>query len=211
MRRVLLLVAVFAVVAGCGQTVDRITQVRPIGGPDGWKVYAPTGPEGVAGASGPVGPQGVAGVVGPMGPKGPAGVAGAAGANGADFVFPTISDVLFDTDRATIRAEESAKLEQVASLLKNNPSYKIEIEGYTDPRASTQHNIALSRRRADAVRNALISQGVSPDVISKGAYGETALKCTDRNEACWQINRRVELKIVPTSSTAASASPTTGK
>lgn len=205
MRRLLLLGAVLIVVAGCAQTVDRVTQVRPIGGPDGWKVYAPTGPEGVAGVSGPVGPQGVAGVVGPTGPRGPAGVAGATGASGADFVFPTISDVLFDTNRATLRAEEATKLEQVASLLKNNPGYKVEIEAYTDPRGTPQKNLALSRSRVDAVRKALIAQGVSPDVISKGAYGEMTLKCTDRNEACWQTNRRVELKIVPMPTTAASA------
>lgn len=203
MRRVLCLAAVLLLVAGCS--------VRPVGGPDGWRVYGPPGPQGVAGPSGPPGPQGIAGEPGPMGPAGPAGPIGAMGPRGVDFAWAAFSDVLFDFDRATLREDEAAKLAQLAAVLKQNPGYRVELEGYADPRGTGAYNLALSRRRVEAVRMALIEAGVPEATILTGAYGELTLKCTDETEACWQSDRRVEVMVVPaTAATIGGASPRFG-
>src|SRR5213596_1947020 len=111
MRRMTLFFAAALVVGGCA--------VRPVGGPDGWKVFGPAGPQGVAGPSGSAGPEGI---------QGPPGSAGPMGAKGADFVWTAFSDVLFDFDRADIRADEARKVAELASVLKSNPGYKVELE-----------------------------------------------------------------------------------
>lgn len=199
MKRVLCLAAVLLLVAGCS--------VRPVGGPDGWKVYGPPGPQGIAGPPGPPGPQGIAGAPGPMGPAGPAGAIGASGPRGSDFVWTAFGDVLFDFDRATLRQEEAARLAELAAMLKQNPDYKVELEGYADPRGTDAYNVALSRRRVEAVRQALIEAGVPETAIVTGAYGEMTLKCTDETEACWQTDRRVEVVVLPATPAFGSASP----
>ena len=200
MRRILCFAAIVLLIAGCS--------VRPVGGPNGWKVYGPEGPQGITGPPGPPGPQGVAGVQGPIGPAGAAGAVGATGPKGADFTWTAFGDVLFDFNRATLRNEERARIAELAALLKQNPDFQVELEGYADPRGTDKYNVALSRRRVDAVRTALIEAGVPAATITTGAYGEMTLKCTDKNEACWQTERRVEIKIAP--GTTAAASPAMG-
>lgn len=203
MRRVLCFAAVLLLVAGCS--------VRPVGGPDGWKVYGPSGPQGVAGPPGPSGPQGIAGAQGPMGPAGPAGLVGFTGPRGADFVWTAFADVLFDFDRAMLREDERAKLAQLAAVLKQNPGYRVELEGFADPRGTNTYNLALSRRRVEAVRMALIEAGVPEATIVTGAYGEMTLKCTEETDACWQSDRRVEVMVIPaTPATIGGASPRFG-
>lgn len=199
MRRILCFAAMLLFVVGCS--------VRPVGGPDGWIVYGPPGPQGVAGPPGPPGPEGIAGLPGPMGAAGPAGPVGAMGPRGTDFTWTAFGDVLFDFDRATLREEEAAKLAELASVLKQNPDYRVELEGYADPRGTDAYNVALSRRRVEAVRMALIESGVPAAAIMTGAYGEMTLKCTDATEACWQSDRRVEIVVVPATPASAAASP----
>lgn len=199
MRRVVCFAAVLLLLAGCA--------VRPIGGAEGWKVYGPEGPQGIAGPPGPQGPQGVAGLTGPMGPPGPAGPMGATGPKGADFAFLTMNDVLFEFDRAELRADEAQRLAAVAEYLKANPTFRVELEGYADPRGAQKYNVALSQRRVEAVKSALIAAGVDAARIGTGAYGEMTLKCADATETCWQKDRRVEIKVVPTENGIAGASP----
>jgi outer membrane protein OmpA-like peptidoglycan-associated protein len=189
MNRVVCLGAALLLIAGCA--------VRPVGGADGWKVYGPEGPQGVAGPAGPPGPQGVAGLPGPMGPQGQQGPMGPAGTSGADFIFMEYSDVLFEFNRADVQASETQKIADLAAYLRQNPTFKVEIEAYTDTRGTQAYNLALSQRRLDAVKNALVSAGVSPDQIVMGAYGPLVPKCAEATEACWKENRRVEIKIVP--------------
>jgi len=206
MRRVLFVAAALVVVAGCS--------ARPVGGPDGWKVYGPSGPQGVAGPAGlagAAGPQGIAGAPGQMGPQGQAGAVGAVGPKGADFVWTAFSDVLFDFNRAEIRESEASKIADLASVLKSRPGYKVELEAYTDPRGTDKYNLALSRRRVDAVRSALVAAGVPADAIEVGAYGQMTPKCAAKTEECWQLGRRVEVKVIPAAGAEASASPQLGQ
>ena len=206
MKRLAYVAIALLVAAGC--------TARPVGGPDGWRVYGPAGgegpigmvgpagppgPQGPVGAVGPAGPQGIAGLPGPAGPPGPQGVQGPEGPRGADVVWQPFRDVQFDFDKAELRPWEADKVAGLATFLKQNPGFHVELEGFADPRGSQDYNVKLSTRRVDAVRDALIAAGVPNEQILVGAYGELNLKCGATTEACWQQNRRVEVIVLPTS------------
>jgi outer membrane protein OmpA-like peptidoglycan-associated protein len=201
MKRLMYLSFALLFVVGCS--------ARPVGGPDGWKVYGPTGPEGQQGPPGPAGPQGVAGVAGPMGPQGVTGAQGPAGSKGTDIVWATYGDVLFDFAKADIKATEQSKISALATYLKEHPTFAVELEGFADPRGTQDYNLRLTRQRVEAVRAALVEAGVPAASITTGSYGKLNAKCTTQNEACWQQDRRVEIIVLPTTD-AAAASPRLG-
>ena len=129
-----------------------------------------------------------------QGPGGPAGSQGAAGATPA-AAWQTFRDILFDYDRSVIRATETSKISEIDAYLRQNPNVNLRIDGHADPRGSDKYNLALSERRVKAVRDALVKAGVSTGRISTGAYGESRPKCTESTEACWQLDRRVEVLV----------------
>ena len=201
MKRAMFVVITLLLAAGC--------TARPVGGPDGWKVYAPRGPEGPVGATGPVGlqgPQGVAGAQGPTGGQGAQGAQGPAGARGADMAWQPVKDVQFAAGKAELTPSERAKIEMIAGYMKDHPTFEVELEGFTDPRGGYGQNLQLSTRRVNAVRDALTAAGVSLDRIRIGAYGELNQLCQGKDQACWQRDRRVEIIVLPTTGEAA-ASP----
>jgi len=194
MKRLMLysVIALFAV--GCS--------VRPIGGETGWKFYGPAGPAGQAGPIGPGGPMGPAGsmgVTGPMGPAGAEGAAGVAGMIGAPGAtapgWAKFNKILFDFDKAEIRGDETSKVAAVAAYLNQNPSAKVGLDGYADPRGTDAYNQALSERRVTAIHEALVKAGVPSHKIQTGAFGEKRLKCGEKTEECWQRDRRVEVLV----------------
>lgn len=200
MKGFLHLTIALLVAAGC--------TARPVGGPDGWKVYGPpgpAGPPGLAGPAGPPGPQGVAGLPGPAGSEGPQGAQGPAGARGADLVWRQFGDVRFDVGRADLGPSEAMKVSQLADYLGQNPTFCVELEGFADPRGSEAYNMKLSARRVGAVRDALIAAGVQKDRILVGAYGELNPKCAQEVEECWRQVRRVEMTVLPTTDLRASS------
>ena len=148
-----------------------------------------SGPFGVAGERGPAGPTGPAGAQGPAGPAGPLAQAGAA------KQWSSFKDFLFDTDKSDIRANETSKVTDVAAYMKQNPSVQVGIDGYADPRGTDPYNQALSERRVNAIRDALVNAGVASDKIKTGAFGEQRLLCNESTAACWQSDRRVEVLI----------------
>jgi peptidoglycan-associated lipoprotein len=156
--------------------------------------YGPVGPIGM---TGPQGPQGPAGVAGKEGPGGPAGTQGVSGPEGAPRPWVTFADFLFDFDQSVIRTSETSKVDKLGQYMKDNPNVEIGIDGYADPRGTTQYNQPLSQRRVDAVKAALVSAGVPSARIQTGAFGETRLKCSEATEACWQRDRRVEVLVRP--------------
>lgn len=186
MRRGLSLVVIALLAVGCA--------VTPQGGE--WKFYGPPGPPGPAGPPGPPGPAGPPGPPGPpglAGPAGPSGPAGAAGAAGAAAQWRSFADILFDYDKSNIRASEAAKITDVAKYMQSDPSVNLRIDGYADPRGTSQYNLALSQRRVGAVRDALVKEGVPGNRISTGHFGEQRPKCNEKTEACYQMDRRVEI------------------
>lgn len=165
----------------------------PTGPPGPPGPIGPPGPGGLAGPAGPGGPVGPSGPLGPTGPPGAAGPAGPAGPAGAPARPLLIGDILFDFDLATIRSSETNKISEIATYMRNNPQVQLSLNGNADPRGTSPHNLALSKRRVDNVRAALVAAGVPGDRMTTDAFGETRPKCKEATEECWQKDRRVEV------------------
>jgi peptidoglycan-associated lipoprotein len=101
-----------------------------------------------------------------------------------------LGDVFFDLDAATIRDDAKAALSTNATWLKRWTGTRIMVEGHCDERATSEYNLGLGERRANAVKNYLVELGVPGDRIVIVSKGEEAPFCTESNEACWQQNRR---------------------
>ncbi|HLE08724.1 MAG TPA: peptidoglycan-associated lipoprotein Pal, partial [Thermodesulfobacteriota bacterium] len=106
-----------------------------------------------------------------------------------------ISDVYFDFDRYEIKSDERAALEKSARVLKEDKKIKILIEGHADERGSSEYNIALGERRADAAKKYLVNLGVDSRRMSTVSYGKEKPFCFDSTEECWQENRRAHFVI----------------
>lgn len=102
----------------------------------------------------------------------------------------SLEDVFFDFDRWWIRSDAKKILEQDARWLIAHQESKIQIEGHCDERGTAEYNLALGEWRAKSIKNYLVSLGVSPSRVSIISYGEEKPFCNDKNEACYQKNRR---------------------
>jgi peptidoglycan-associated lipoprotein len=98
-------------------------------------------------------------------------------------------DIYFDFDKSDLRQESLQVLARLAAAMKAHPNWKVQIEGNCDERGSTEYNLALGERRADAARQSLTQSGVSADALKTISYGKEKPVCTDSNEDCWQKNR----------------------
>lgn len=105
----------------------------------------------------------------------------------------TLGDVLFDVDRSSLRAEGLRRVDQLAAVLKEFPQRSALVEGFTDSTGSDGHNQTLSGQRAEAVRAALVRQGIAPERVSARGYGETSPVGSNATAEGRQLNRRVEI------------------
>lgn len=105
----------------------------------------------------------------------------------------TIGDVLFDNNRSQLKSGGTRSVEKLVGFLKQYPQRKVVVEGFTDSVGSEQSNEALSTRRADAVRDAMIDMGVGIDQVSTHGHGEAYPVASNANAAGRQFNRRVEI------------------
>jgi peptidoglycan-associated lipoprotein len=112
------------------------------------------------------------------------------GPSEADLFSQNIRDVYFDYDKSDIRADQQASVQADAAFLGQHSSVNFTIEGHCDERGSTEYNIALGDKRANAVKSALVAAGVSASRINTVSYGKEKPFCNESNEACWQQNRR---------------------
>jgi outer membrane protein OmpA-like peptidoglycan-associated protein len=108
-------------------------------------------------------------------------------------VVVTLGDVLFDTGKATLKPGAYSTIERLATVLKEDSSRKVMIEGHTDNVGSDEYNQGLSERRAQSVQAALFERGVEASQISTVGKGETTPVASNDNAAGRQQNRRVEL------------------
>lgn len=108
----------------------------------------------------------------------------------------TLSDVLFEFDKANLKPGSARSLTSVAEFLRENPQRKITIEGYTDNLGSDAYNLALSQRRAESVRDFLVQNGISADRITARGLGEEYPVASNETQAGRQQNRRVQIIIV---------------
>jgi len=113
-----------------------------------------------------------------------------AGPSMDELFLKEVRDAYFDLDKADLRPDARAALSKTADFLKNYPTIKVNIEGHCDERGSTEYNLALGDRRAAAVKQFLVSQGVGADRMSTVSFGKEKPFCMESNEACWQQNRR---------------------
>jgi peptidoglycan-associated lipoprotein len=101
-----------------------------------------------------------------------------------------VKDAYFDLDKADIRPDARTALAATAEVLRAYPDIKATIEGHCDERGSTEYNLGLGDRRATAVKNYLVSLGISADRLSTVSYGKEKPFCMEASEPCYQQNRR---------------------
>jgi len=106
-----------------------------------------------------------------------------------------MSDVLFDTGKSTLRPGAREKLAKVSGIIQSHPGLKLEIEGHTDSVGGDEYNQQLSEKRAGAVRDYLVQQGIPADSITAKGYGKTRPVVSNATAEGRQRNRRVEMVV----------------
>jgi outer membrane protein OmpA-like peptidoglycan-associated protein len=105
------------------------------------------------------------------------------------------SDVLFDVNKAELRPGARRAVQRLADVLEQHPDRKVTVEGFTDSTGSAEYNLELSRRRAEAVRDALAREGVPAENIEVQPHGQDYPVADNSTPTGRQMNRRVEIII----------------
>jgi peptidoglycan-associated lipoprotein len=111
-------------------------------------------------------------------------------ASEAELFDQNVRDAFFDLDKSDIRPDARDALTKDAEFLRSYPDIRISLEGHCDERGSTEYNLGLGQRRAEAAKNYLVSLGIPGNRIDTVSWGKERPFCTDHNESCWQQNRR---------------------
>jgi len=101
-----------------------------------------------------------------------------------------LQTVYFDFDVYALRADAKQNLEKNAQTLRQSPDLRIEIQGNCDERGSTEYNLALGQKRAEAARKYLIALGIDDGRINTISFGEENPAVRGHNETAWAKNRR---------------------
>ena len=105
--------------------------------------------------------------------------------------------IYFDFDKSEIKPEYAEIVTFTAHSLTANSRLKLKLEGNTDNRGTREYNIGLGERRAQAVRRALLLQGVAESQVSTVSFGAERPAAEGDDEAAWAKNRRVEVVFLP--------------
>lgn len=108
-------------------------------------------------------------------------------------VLEMLHTVYFDTDDAQLRPAEATALRHFAALVDQRVSLDTIVIGHADIRASDAHNDPLSARRADAVAEILLAQGIAPELITRHALGRRLPVDAEDEATAWRLSRRVEI------------------
>lgn len=110
-----------------------------------------------------------------------------------------LQNIFFNFDQFTIRPDMQGAVSNDANVLKSSAvgPLTVRIEGNTDEWGTDEYNYALGLKRAVAVRDALVAQGVSQDKTVLVSYGESKPTCTSKTRECWAENRKVTFKMLP--------------
>jgi len=124
------------------------------------------------------------------------------GSNGTnisiDEIESKLPSVYFDFDKYNIKPEMQERVSNAAKVEKEvAKNLNIKLEGNCDEWGSDEYNFALGLKRANAVKKALVSEGVEASRISMISYGESNPVCTEKTKECWAKNRRVDFKVLP--------------
>lgn len=127
-----------------------------------------------------------------------AGVEGASIQRSANVLAVTFkSDIMFDTNSSVVKSGAFDEINRVARVLNQYPETTMRIAGHTDSTGAETYNQQLSERRAEAVKQALAGQGVSPARMTAVGFGESQPIADNNTEAGRQMNRRVTITIAP--------------
>jgi outer membrane protein OmpA-like peptidoglycan-associated protein len=110
-------------------------------------------------------------------------------------VIVNMSDVLFDVGKWTLKPGAREKLAKISGIVLTHPGLKLEVEGHTDSTGSDEFNQVLSERRAAAVRDFLVQQGVPSDTVSARGLGKSQPVASNDTATGRQLNRRVEMVV----------------
>ncbi len=103
--------------------------------------------------------------------------------------------VFFGYDSDQLDAETEERLRMKAAILRANPALELRIEGHADERGSTEYNLALGQRRAEAVRTFLAGYGIPSARLGTISYGKERPAVSGSNESAWARNRRGEFAV----------------
>ena len=104
-----------------------------------------------------------------------------------------MADVLFETGKFALSQDAQLKLAKLSGIIQAHPGLNLAIEGHTDTTGTADFNMKLSQQRGDAVREFLISQGLSPDIITAKGMGQDNPVADNSTAAGRKLNRRVEI------------------
>ena len=103
--------------------------------------------------------------------------------------------IYFDYDSYAVRNDQVVRIEANARFLREHPALSIVVQGHADERGSTDYNLALGDSRANAVKSALIHEGIAESRLSVISYGKERPFCSESNDLCWKENRRAHFDI----------------
>ena len=109
---------------------------------------------------------------------------------------PPLKAIFFDFDSYSIRNDMKPRLKEAARYLLDHPEVRVELQGNTDERGSSEYNLALGEKRAMAVKRYLVNLGVDPERLETVSFGEERPLDPGHNEKAWALNRRVDLVII---------------
>lgn len=113
-----------------------------------------------------------------------------------DFVVNVGDRVYFDTDSHDVRADAQPLLDAQANWLRRYGAVRVRIEGNADERGTREYNLALGARRANAVRDYLVNNGITSDRIATISFGKESPIDSGSGEESWQKNRNAHTAIV---------------
>ncbi len=154
-------------------------------GPSGGPTGAGATPGGAAGAAGAGGAQSYA--------AGGSGTIQGRGVAGGRQDLLEKRTIYFAFDRSTVESKYRDIIAAHAAYLSAHPPVKVTLEGNTDERGSAEYNLALGERRAEAVKQMMLVQGVASAQIRTISFGKEHPVCMAHDEACWRLNRRVDI------------------
>lgn len=130
---------------------------------------------------------------------------------GDELVVTFDSPILFDTDSSVLKPQSKQLLNDVARVLTDYPDTNVLVKGHTDNTGSETHNQSLSERRALAVHNYLVTQGVTAARLNSMGFGESMPVADNGTDYGRSQNRRVELQIAANQALKARAEDGSGR
>jgi len=107
-----------------------------------------------------------------------------------ELFLQEVADAYFDYDSAELRPDARQAIQKDAAFFKQYPTMRVTIEGHCDERGSTEYNLALGQRRANAVMQYLVSLGIPESRLNATSWGKEKPFCMKATEACYAKNRR---------------------